>query len=590
MHFQPGTALGSYVIQERVSAGAMAVVYRALHRVLGREVALKVLSPELVDQPGFMQRFVNEARMLAQLDHPNILPVFEFGSVEGATFLSMPLVRGGTLRHLIDAGPLEPGLAWRYLREVAKALQYAHERGVVHRDVKPSNVLIHADGRGLLADFGLARSIVRNSDLSAVGIAVGTPGYMAPEQALGASIDHRADIYALGVMVFEMLTGTMPYRENSQVGVVLATLQNPIPSARERNPRVPEELDAVLARALAKRPQERQQSARELLEDLRRVPFQPPVEVSGRGVAPPAAVARVEAQAAMPEAPSPAMPSRWGAHGIPGAMVPATFQDPAAYTAGTPTGLRRRQRGTPLPMPGAIAAEVARTLSETPPPVPNASAIALLEKMGVRRLHAQQRFAQNAFFANAVHSARQVAGERWPAVVQEAAIPEFVDQDPPDNLERTTQIELPSRLNQAFETVFGAEAPEKLELWGRNTAERWLKSRQAHQHRLSLIPGQQRRVAALLRSHVSWLDGVRGEPLHAWKRVDEQQFWLVQYANLFALGRPMAEKACYFWVSALETLLRWAGLANDWLVEEIECGCVTRSFDCVFAVRSAREG
>ncbi len=590
MDFEPGTALGSYVVQERVSAGGMAVVYRALHQTLGREVALKVLSPELVNQTGFMQRFINEARTVAQLDHPNILPVFDFGSINEVTFLTMPLVKGGTLRNLMDRGAMDPGSAWRYLREVSKALQYAHENGVVHRDVKPTNVLIHTDGRGLLADFGLARSMARPSNLSGVGIAIGTPGYMAPEQAMGANVDHRADIYALGVMVFEMLTGTMPYRLNTQMGVVMATVQAPIPSAVERNPRLPQELDRVLGKALAKRAEDRQQSARELLEELRHVPFGVPMNTPGMLQAGTFPTLGANGAAEM----VPAVPARLGAHGIPGAL-PAAFTSPDAYTVSTPPALRTGAEAAPvataIPMPGAVAVEVARALNNTPPPAAAGSAVMLLEQMGVRRRHAQQRFGQNAFFANAVTTARQVAGERWPYIVQMAALPEFLYQDPPDNLERTSQVDVLSRLNEAFEMVFASDAPEKLRQWGRAATERWLKVRKGseiHQFRNGFIPGQQRKLGAMLKAYAAWMDSVRGEPLQAWKQIDEHQFWLLQYSNLFALGREKSEKSCHMWVSSLETLLRWGGLANDWLVDEVECGCVTRTYNCVFAIRSVK--
>ncbi len=148
-----------------------------------------------------------------------------------------------------------------------------------------------------------------------------------------------------------------------------------------------------------------------------------------------------------------------------------------------------------------------------------------------------------------------------------------------------------SRLNEAFESVYASDAPEKLRQWGRVAAERWLKERRAseiHQLRPGFLPGQQRKLAALLKAYAAWMDGVRGEPLQAWKQIDEHQFWLVHYSNLFALGREKSEKACHIWVSTLETLLRWAGLANSWVVDEVECGCVTHTYNCVFAIRSVK--
>jgi len=186
----------------------------------------------------------------------------------------MPLIRGGTLRDRLDRGRADLPLAWGVIHDVCKALAHAHQAGIVHRDIKPSNVLLHPDGRALLVDFGLARSLLRPSNLTSVGISVGTVGYMSPEQAMGErSVDHRADIYSVGVLVFELLTGTMPYDGAGWSSVVFATLNAPIPLACERNPELPVEIDGVLQRALAKQPSDRPASAVELLEQLRAVPI-----------------------------------------------------------------------------------------------------------------------------------------------------------------------------------------------------------------------------------------------------------------------------------------------------------------------------
>ncbi len=274
MNFPSGTRIGEYLITERIGRGGMAYVYRAVQEPLGREVALKVMSPDLAADASFIQRFSNEARVLAQLDHPNIVTIYDFGSDQGITYLSMPLVRGGTLRDRLDRGPADPPLAWTVIHDVCKALAHAHQAGIVHRDIKPSNVLLHPDGRAMLVDFGLARSLVRPTNLTSVGISVGTVGYMSPEQATAEGpVDHRADIYSVGVLVFELLTGTMPYDGGGWSSVVFATLNAPVPSARERNHELPAEIDGVLGRALAKRREDRPASALELLEDLRAVPI-----------------------------------------------------------------------------------------------------------------------------------------------------------------------------------------------------------------------------------------------------------------------------------------------------------------------------
>jgi serine/threonine-protein kinase len=179
-----GTRLGQYEIVERLGGGGMAVVYRSVQQPLGREVALKALSSELFQDDGFVKRFESEAKTLAKLDHPNILPIYDFEVLDGTAFLTMPLIRGGTLRDILNRGPLDPLTAWRYLREIGDGLQHAHDAGIVHRDLKPTNVLIHTDGRAMLADFGLARGAGQPTHLTTIGLAIGTPGYMAPEQVM----------------------------------------------------------------------------------------------------------------------------------------------------------------------------------------------------------------------------------------------------------------------------------------------------------------------------------------------------------------------------------------------------------------------
>jgi serine/threonine protein kinase len=206
-----GRALGPYEILERIGEGGMAVVYRAVQQSLGREVALKVLSAELGVYDIYVERFRDEARTLARLEHPHILPIYDLGTAEGQLYIATPLVRGGTVRDQLLGPPLPVELAWKYLSQVADALQHAHQVGIIHRDLKPSNMLVHPDGRTVLGDFGVARLGGSHMTLSASGNPVGTPGYMSPEQALGAEVDGRADIYSLAVTAFELLTGGRPF-------------------------------------------------------------------------------------------------------------------------------------------------------------------------------------------------------------------------------------------------------------------------------------------------------------------------------------------------------------------------------------------
>src|SRR5256886_34630 len=281
-----GTRLGQYEIVERLGGGGMAVVYRAVQQPLGREVALKALSSELFQDDGFVKRFETEAKTLAKLDHPNILPIYDFEVIDGNAFLTMPLIRGGTLRDVLNRGPMDSLTAWRYLREIGDGLQHAHDAGIVHRDLKPTNVLIHTDGRAMLADFGLARGAGQPTQLTTIGLAIGTPGYMAPEQVMGHDVDKRADIYAMGVLTFEMLTGRLPYIGSNRMEVAYATVNAEIPSAVKINPNLPDELDQLLQKVLAKLPEKRPQTVRDLLAQMARLPQRRTSPPGGAAVVP----------------------------------------------------------------------------------------------------------------------------------------------------------------------------------------------------------------------------------------------------------------------------------------------------------------
>jgi PAS domain S-box-containing protein len=259
-----GVTLGRYQLINFLGGGAISSVYVAapIHQI-SQPVAVKVLDPMFVDRVSF-GRLENDLRLVSTIGHPHILPIQEFGVAHGYVFLVMPMAPGGTLKQLMDHGALDPGRAWRVLRALADALHHAHERGVVHRDVKPSNVLFDTTGEVLLGDFGVARL--------SYGVP-GTPGYMAPEQVIGEPTDRRADVYALAVLAFEMLTGTRMYPDASTPDLVLATVRAAVPSAVARRPELPPELDEVLSRALAKSPSERHHTTIALLHDLARVPI-----------------------------------------------------------------------------------------------------------------------------------------------------------------------------------------------------------------------------------------------------------------------------------------------------------------------------
>ena len=260
----PGSRIAGYLIEEQVGRGGMAVVYRASDPRLNRPVALKILAPELAGDASFRQRFIREMQAAASVDHPHIVPVFDAGEAEGALFIAMRYVSGPDLRTLLDAERRLPAARVVHIvAQVASALDEAHSRGLIHRDVKPGNMLIGAvAGSGqpdhvYLSDFGLSKATLSTANLTLTGQFLGTIEYMAPEQVEGRAIDGRADEYSLGCTTFEMLAGAPPFRRDQGLAVMWAQLSAAAPSLRAERPDVPPAVDQVIARALAKSPDDR---------------------------------------------------------------------------------------------------------------------------------------------------------------------------------------------------------------------------------------------------------------------------------------------------------------------------------------------
>ena len=264
-----GRRLGQYQLRAVIRRGGMSTVYLGYQPSLDRLVAIKVLA--FPGDPEFAARFEREARSIAALQHPNILAVYDYGEQDDQAYLVVQYVEDG--RTLVDLlrEPLPPARALELMERVLAALGYAHERGVVHRDVKPSNILLPSPSWPMLADFGIAK-LLQQADREPItrqGLIVGTAAYMAPEQGFGLAVDARADLYSAGVVLYELLTGRVPFKADTPMATLVAQAYHPPPPLRQANPELPWELEAVVLRALAKDPAERYQSADELAEALR---------------------------------------------------------------------------------------------------------------------------------------------------------------------------------------------------------------------------------------------------------------------------------------------------------------------------------
>ena len=263
-----GKQFGHYQVVAPLGEGGMAAVYKAFQPAMERYVAIKVLPRSMSSSDEFVERFRREARMLARLQHPNILSVFDYGEQDGYPYIVMPFVKSGTLSEALKDHPLTFAEINAIISQIGGALAYAHAHGMIHRDVKPSNVLIDETGNCLLTDFGLARMTEASIKITSSGAVMGTPAYMAPEQGTGAKIDQRSDIYSLGVILYEMLTGRVPYTAETPIAVVVKHIQDPLPSARKINPNLPESIDLILMKVLAKNPDDRYQNAEDLVHAL----------------------------------------------------------------------------------------------------------------------------------------------------------------------------------------------------------------------------------------------------------------------------------------------------------------------------------
>jgi eukaryotic-like serine/threonine-protein kinase len=264
-----GTVLsGRYKLEAKLGSGGMSTVYLARDTTLDRQVAVKVLHREMSEQEDQLQRFRQEARAVAKLSHPNVVAVIDAGEDGGHPYIVFEYVEGETLKQRIArVGALDPQEALAYAIEIARGLTVAHNRNMVHRDIKPQNVLIDAEGRAKLTDFGISRQLEQDG-MTATGRVLGTTDYVAPEQAMGHPVDQRSDVYSLGVVLYEMLIGQVPFHAESQVGVAMKHVNDELPDVQQRRPELSAAAAMVVERATAKDPAERYQQVGELIDDL----------------------------------------------------------------------------------------------------------------------------------------------------------------------------------------------------------------------------------------------------------------------------------------------------------------------------------
>ncbi|HUE97610.1 MAG TPA: protein kinase [Anaerolineales bacterium] len=286
MTMQP-EKIGIYEIKSELGRGGMATVYRGYDPRFEREVAVKVLPHELLHaDPQFRLRFEREAKIVAQLEHSAIVPVYDVGEANGQPYFVMRYMNGGSLSERIKSGVFSIEDAAQILGAIAPGLDEAHSKGIVHRDIKPSNILFDKRGNLYISDFGIAKLTQAQSGSVTGSAIIGTPAYMAPEQAQGSEVDGRADIYALGIILYEMLTGRQPYEADTPMAVAIKHITDPVPNIRQTNPKLPEGMDAIIQKAMAKNKNERFSSAVEMTNALREVARGDPTKLYTRAAAP----------------------------------------------------------------------------------------------------------------------------------------------------------------------------------------------------------------------------------------------------------------------------------------------------------------
>jgi serine/threonine protein kinase len=384
--------IGRYEIDHELGRGGMAVVYLARDPLMKRQVAIKVLPRQFTFEPHFRTRFQREAEVIAALEHPAIVPVYDFGEYEEQPFIVMRYMPGGSLLDRMERGPLALAETAHLVGRVAEALDEAHARHIVHRDLKPGNILFDTRGEAFLSDFGIAKMTEGTSTVASTGI-MGTPAYMSPEQARGVKeLDARSDVYSLGVILFQLLTGELPFKADTPMGMAVAHITEPVPSALSVKPDLPPQSEELLGHALSKSPAERYQTASALARDLS--------QLAGGGKMPtlPAGIPPVVSHPVTPSSPAADQPS----------TPPPTFV-PSAPETELPLSLRQAIEN-PIPEVREGAVRTLETLLTGSQPGLAATAMAALQRLA--ESDDSRRVSQAAAKALADYTAMQRAKER----------------------------------------------------------------------------------------------------------------------------------------------------------------------------------
>ncbi|MBN1287950.1 MAG: protein kinase [Anaerolineae bacterium] len=423
-----GHMVGQYRIENRLGEGGAAVIYRAYQPSMERYVAIKVLKASLTQDPHFLARFRREGRTVAQLQHPHILPVIDFGQTGDFAYLVMVLLEGGSLsNYLFSHRPLALQECRRLFTQIASALEHAHSRGVIHRDLKPANVLLDESINAYLTDFGIARIMEQTEQFTKTGVLMGTPHYLSPEQAMGRPVDARSDIYALGVMLYEMAVGRVPFDADTPYGMIFQHIQEPPPLPSSFNPHIPPAVEQVILKALEKDPRKRYQTPMAMAEAL------------AQAVPPAPAISKQEEEAAERE--------------------PLGGQSAAGSTL--------------------VSTLMAEDRAPTPPPTLVPTRPSDKDRINITSFAGDPRDGIpliNGFMNNAVRAIEEIAGRQATEIILRFAdLENVLDNLPPNNLKLsdTYTFKHYSALNHSIVRYYGASGQEAVLHLGR-VASRWL--------------------------------------------------------------------------------------------------------------------